>query len=67
MSNKNAEAFDITEVFKSIILVPNHPIDLLERLGKLVDMSYIESKYLLEPSDLVKKKSVNKYLKRNFL
>ena len=39
MSNKNAEAFDITEVFKSIILVPNHPTDLLERLGKLVDMS----------------------------
>ena len=64
MSNKNAEAIG---VFKNILLVPNHPTDLLERLGKLVDMSYIESKYLLEPSDLVKKKNVNKYLKRNFL
>jgi len=61
MSNKNAE------VFKNILLVPNHPNDLLERLGKLVDISYIESKYLLESGDLIKKKSVNKYLKRNFL
>lgn len=62
MSNKNADG-----VFKSILLVPNHPTDLLERLGKLVDMSYIESKYLLESDDLIKKKNIAKYLKRNFL
>lgn len=61
MSNKNAE------VFKNILLVPNHPIDLLERLGKLVDISYIESKYLLDSNDLIKKKNITKYLKRNFL
>jgi hypothetical protein len=64
MSNKNAE---VIGVFKNILLVPNHPTDLLERLGKLVDMSYIESKYLLESDDLIKKKNILKYLKRNFL
>ena len=51
----------------TILLVPNNPIDLIERLNKFIDISHIESKYLLEPNDLIKTKNIKKYLNRNFL
>jgi len=51
----------------TILIVPNNPIDLLERLRKFIDISHIESKYLLDNTDLVKKKNIQKYLNRNFL
>jgi hypothetical protein len=62
MSNKNASV-----IMKDILLVPNNPLDLIERLRKFIDISHIESKYLLEPNDLIKKKNIQKYLNRNFL
>jgi hypothetical protein len=61
MSNKNAG------IITSILLVPNNPLDLIERLRKFIDISHIESKYLLQPNDLIKKKNIQKYLNRNFL
>jgi hypothetical protein len=61
MSNKNAG------IITNILLVPNNPLDLIERLRKFIDISHIESKYLLQPNDLIKKKNIQKYLKRNFL
>jgi hypothetical protein len=61
MSNKNAG------IITSILLVPNNPLDLIERLRKFIDISHIESKYLLQPNDLIKKKNIQKYLSRNFL
>lgn len=72
MSNKNASMSldgikDDLVHLSTILIVPNNPLDLLERLRKFIDISHIERKYLLEPSDLVKKKNVQKYLNRNFL
>jgi hypothetical protein len=64
MSNKNA---DVVAKLSTILLVPNNPLDLIERLSKFIDISNIESKYLLQPNDLIKKKNVKKYLGRNFL
>ena len=61
MSNKNAG------IIKDLLIIPINPTDLLERLRKYVDISHIESKYLLEHGDLVKKKNVQKYLNRKFL
>jgi hypothetical protein len=62
MSNQNADV-----IMKDILLVPNNPLDLIERLRKFIDISHIESKYLLEPNDLIRKKNIRKYLNRNFL
>jgi len=62
MSNQNAGV-----IMKDILLVPNNPLDLIERLRKFIDISNIESKYLLEPNDLIRKKNIQKYLNRNFL
>ena len=61
MSNKNAE------IIKDLLIIPTNSLDLIERLRKFIDISHIESKYLLELDDLVKKKNIQKYLKRNFL
>lgn len=72
MSNKNASISfegikDELVDLSTILIVPNNPLDLLERLRKFIDISHIESKYLLETSDLVKKKNIQKYLNRKFL
>ena len=61
MSNKNAG------IIKDLLIIPNNSIDLLERLRKFIDISHIESKYLLEPDDILKKKNIQKYLNRKFL
>lgn len=71
MSNKNASMIKYSKNklvdLSTILIVPNNPTDLLERLRKFIDISHIESKYLLENTDLVKKKNIQKYLNRNFL
>ena len=64
MSNKNA---CIGVELSTLLLVPNNPIDLIERLNKFIDITHIESKYLLQPNDLIKKKNIKKYLIRKFL
>ena len=61
MSNKNAG------IIKDLLIIPNNPIDLLERLRKFIDISHIESKYLLQDTEIVKKKNIQKYLNRKFL
>ena len=61
MNNKNAG------IIKDLLIVPNNPLDLLERLHKFIDISHIEGKYLLQSDDLIKKKNIQKYLNRNFL
>jgi hypothetical protein len=61
MSNKNAE------IIKDLLIIPTNSLDLIERLRKFIDISHIESKYLLQSDDLIKKKHIQKYLKRNFL
>ena len=61
MDNKNAG------IIKDLLLIPTNSIDLLERLHKFIDISHIESKYLLQADDLIKKKNIQKYLNRNFL
>jgi hypothetical protein len=61
MSNKNAG------IVKDLLIIPNNPLDLIERLRKFIDISHIESKYLLDPNDLIKKKHIQKYLNRKFL
>ena len=50
MSNKNASMSldgikDDLVHLSTILIVPNNPIDLLERLRKFIDISHIESKY----------------------
>ena len=71
MSNKNAGIImkdnDNSVSLSTILLVPNNPVDLIERLNKFIDISHIERKYLLQPNDLIKKKNIKKYLDRNFL
>lgn len=71
MTNKNASMIKYSKNslvdLSTILIVPNNPIDLLERLRKFIDISHIESKYLLENTDLIKKKNIQKYLNRNFL
>jgi len=71
MSNNNAGIImkdnDNSVSLSTILLVPNNPLDLIERLRKFIDISHIESKYLLQPNDLIKKKNIQKYLNRNFL
>ena len=59
MSNKNA---DVVAKLSTILLVPNNPLDLIERLSKFIDISNIESKYLLQPNDLIKKKMLKNTL-----
>jgi hypothetical protein len=61
MSNKNAG------IVKDLLIIPNNPLDLIERLRKFIDISHVESKYLLGPDDLIKKKHIQKYLNRKFL
>ena len=61
MSNKNAG------IIKDLLIIPNNSLDLIERLRKFIDISHIESKYLLDTNDLIKKKHIQKYLNRKFL
>jgi hypothetical protein len=71
MSNKNAGIImkdnDNSVSLTTILLVPNNPLDLIERLHKFIDISHIESKYLLHPDDLIKKRNIHKYMNRKFL
>ena len=61
MSHKNAG------IIKDLLIIPNNSNDLLERLSKFIDISHIESKYLLEPNEIIKKRKIQKYLNRKFL
>ena len=61
MNNKNAG------IIKDLLTIPNNSLDLLERLHKFIDISHIESKYLIKEDDVIKKKNIQKYLNRKFL